>query len=575
MIYAVIVGGSILVALCLIGLVFSRLYTRASPEKSFVRSGFGGRKVVMTSGALVIPILHETIAVNMKTMRLEIERRDKESLITKDKLRVDTQVAFFTRVRPTTDAIAMAAQTLGMRTQDSALIKELVEPKFANALRDVAAKMTMSELQHNRGDFVQQVLESVASDLEKNGLELESVSLTSLDQTSKEHFNENNIFDSEGLTEITKQTEQRRKERNDIEQETAVAIRNRNYEAEREQLRISQEEEEARLSQQREVEYLKADQEAAIAQRQAEQTRNAEEARIASNREVENARISAEKEVETQRITKDRAIKEADIDRARQIEIAEQTKQIAVSVKSQEESDAAALADKKRAEAVKAAEEVTTVRETAQANRAKEVAVIRAKQEAEEDAVAIAVAAEADKRAAIDKAEGQITLAEAQRRADELYAEGAAAKYQADAEGDRLLNEAANLLGSDQISMRVRLAMIEALPAILREQLKPIEKVGSIKVLSMPQGAGFSQPGGAVQGGSGSGDVTQNLLNSMLEYRMKSPVVDSILKELDLTGDATLSDSLSQVLSAPKSKAFHSSRAADDKSEDLAPDQLA
>ena len=56
---------------------------------------------------------------------------------------------------------------------------------------------------------------------------------------------------------------------------------------------------------------------------------------------------------------------------------------------------------------------------------------------------------------------------------------------------------------------------------------------------------------------------------------MKSPVVDSILKELDLTGDAALSDSLSQVLSAPKSKALQSSRVADDKPEAEAADEPA
>ena len=43
--------------------------------------------------------------------------------------------------------------------------------------------------------------------IRKNGLELESVSLTSLDQTSKEFFNPNNAFDAEGLTAVCVQHE--------------------------------------------------------------------------------------------------------------------------------------------------------------------------------------------------------------------------------------------------------------------------------------------------------------------------------------------------------------------------------
>lgn len=65
---------------------------------SFVRTGLGGQKVVMSGGAIVMPIFHEIIPINMNTLKLEVSRSTIDSLITKDRMRVDVVVAFFVRV---------------------------------------------------------------------------------------------------------------------------------------------------------------------------------------------------------------------------------------------------------------------------------------------------------------------------------------------------------------------------------------------------------------------------------------------------------------------------------------------
>jgi hypothetical protein len=48
-----------------------------------------------------------------------------------------------------------------------------------------------------------------------------------------EFFNPSNAFDAEGLTRLTEQIEHRKKQRNDVEQDTLIAIRNKNLEAEK------------------------------------------------------------------------------------------------------------------------------------------------------------------------------------------------------------------------------------------------------------------------------------------------------------------------------------------------------
>lgn len=77
-------AGIIVVGLLIMGLIFARLYKRASKEISFVRTGFGGQKVIMNGGALVFPVLHEVIPVNMNTLRLAVHRANEQALITRE-----------------------------------------------------------------------------------------------------------------------------------------------------------------------------------------------------------------------------------------------------------------------------------------------------------------------------------------------------------------------------------------------------------------------------------------------------------------------------------------------------------
>ncbi len=124
-----IIAGIIFVGLVTFGLIIARLYRRSSKEISFVRTGWGGEKVILGGGALVLPVLHEIIPVNMNTLRLEVRRADDQALITRDRMRVDVMAEFYVRVKPTADSIATAAQTLGQKTMSPNELKNLVEGK--------------------------------------------------------------------------------------------------------------------------------------------------------------------------------------------------------------------------------------------------------------------------------------------------------------------------------------------------------------------------------------------------------------------------------------------------------------
>ena len=556
-----IIVALIFVLFAAIAFVITRLYRRASKEVSFVRTGFRGQRVVMNGGAIVLPVLHETIPVNMNTLRLEVARANDAALITHDRMRVDVTAEFYVRVKPTQEAIANAAQTLGMKTMNPIELKSLVEGKFVDALRAVAAEMAMEELHEKRVDFVQKVQQVVSEDLLKNGLELESVSLTGLDQTSFEHFNPQNAFDAEGMTKLTEAIESRRKKRNDIEQDMAVAIQLKNLEAEREKLEIRKEEEYARLAQEREVEVRRASQTSEIASERAMKEREAKEAEITAKQQVDLAAINAQREVDEKRIVMERQIRETEIEKARTVETAEierqktvelteQDRAIAIAEKSRAQSEAQAEADRARAEAVREEEQVVTVRETSRAERAREIELVAARQEAGKQAIEVTVAAEAEKQAAEDKAIAVRTLAEAnadkvriaaegEARAEMLSADAAAKRYDVDAVGKRAVNEAANVLSEDQIAMQIKMALMRHLPAIIRESVKPMEAIDGIRIMQVEglNAGGASGGGNTVEGaGAGGGSLADQMVNSALRYRAQSPLVDSLLEEIGLEG---------------------------------------
>ena len=58
-------------------------------------------------------------------------------------------------------------------------------------------------------------------------------------------------------------------------------------------------------------------------------------------------------------------------------------------------------------------------------------------------------------------------------------------QYQVDAEGTRAVNEANNVLSSEQVEMQIRLAMLKYLPEIIRESVKPMENIDDIKILQV------------------------------------------------------------------------------------------
>lgn len=335
--------GGLIVAAIVIAIVvklLAWLYMRATGDVAFVRTGAGGAKVVRDGGALVIPVVHRTTPVNLATLRVEVKCTDRGSVQTRDSMRMDVHAAFYLHVGRDPEDILRAATTLGERTNSAEAIANLLEGKFVDAIRAESAEMEMHTLHQKRGDFVRKVAERVQGDLAHNGLELESVSLLNLDQAAKENFNPQNAFDAEGLTRLSKDIEDRRRIRNEIERDTEVALQRKALEVEGQQLQIEKakleivrEQEFARLAQQQEIALQRARQSAQVKREESQRLLEGEQASIEAQREIQNAdtmarqlveveKVKAEHALSLARVEADRALRLAGIAQTREIELA-------------------------------------------------------------------------------------------------------------------------------------------------------------------------------------------------------------------------------------------------------------
>ena len=492
----------IVVFLLILGAAFVAFYTRATKEKTFVRTGFGGEKVFINNGGFVFPVLHEEIDVNMKTLKIVISRSNDQSLRTRDRIRININSEFFLRVEPTAESISKAAQTLGTKTLDPEELKEQVEGRCDDALRRAAVLMDMEELNDNRSEFGRNVEEGVKIDLEKMGLMLESVALTQLNQTDLEFFNAENAFDVQGRTYVLQKIAENEKKQNEVQNAKIVAIKQGDLEAHNKQLDL--EKQEAFADQQQQM---------MIA-----------EGKLKTDRQIEQARIVTE------------------------VELEEARREQAVALAAAQKSSAEAWieTDKVKAQAAKKEEEIVTARDTAQAERNRRIEVISAEKEAQRQKILATASADADVREA-----------EAQRVRWEVEAEG---KTAVNAAANTLSTEQVAMQVKTSIVHQLPDIIRQSVKPMKNiEGIKIMQVDGFSNVIGRGGAAGGNNGSGGANGSGGNnggGSLADQVVDSALRYRAQAPMVESLLNEVGLNGGSIkdLTKSLQREMKPGKNK---------------------
>jgi uncharacterized membrane protein YqiK len=212
---------------------------------------------------------------------------------------------------------------------------------------------------------------------------------------------------------------------------------------------------------------------------------------------VERARIASDRGIDEARIGRERDLRRLEVERERVVETALMEKAIALYQKSLEHSAAQAEAENAKARATEAEERVVTVRDTEVARRRRSIEVLLAEKAAEETRIA----AEAERvRAAVE------------------------------AEAQRLLNEAENVLSEPARYSLFRRKLLDRIEGIVRESVKPMEKIEGIRILQV-DGLNGGHPNG-----NGGRSATDEVIDSALRYRVQAPLIDSLLSDIGVEG---------------------------------------
>ncbi|MEL6999904.1 MAG: flotillin domain-containing protein, partial [Pseudomonadota bacterium] len=409
----------------------------------------------------------------------------------------------------TDDGVATAAQALAGKTFRASELADTLEGKLVDAVLSVAAAYTMDTLQDERGKYTAEVAKELKDDLAQNGLVLESVSLTRLDQTPFQALDENNAFNALGMRRLAEIIATNKKERAEIEADAEVSVRQSELEAIKRKLVISQEEEEAVIAQQREIETSRAKSQADIAEEQA-----------TSEKRREAARIERERETRLSEIEKDRALRKQQLDAELATESARSENVVKLAAKRIEQAVAEAEAQRARTQEVEAEVQVETARQTAEAERAKELSLIRAREQAEVDDTRVA-----------SEAGTIVSMAEAQAKATLEEADAAKSELLARAEGMAALISAENAQSSELMKLKLDQDRLRTLPGVVERLMKPTEKIETIRINQI-SGLGHGSGGGSTDGADKS--AINQAVDGVLNMALQLPAVKKLGEEVGL-----------------------------------------
>jgi flotillin len=469
-----------------VAFVFTRLYQKTKASEAFVRTGQGGAKVIQDGGAVIIPFIHELTRVSLRTIKLEVQRAGVDALITHDKLRADVRAEFFVRVNPQEDAVLQAARSLGEAMDNPEQVKLLVEDKLVSALRTAAATKSLEALNSERDSFLEDVTKLLQDDLKNNGLVLETVTISSLDQTDPKFLKTNNIFDAQGARKIAEITESSLTERNRLVRDGEERRKQQDVENKKRILALDQQEKEAMALQNAEVQRIQAQADRDAQMKVIEMERETHLAAIEKTKALEVAETARQQALALAEAEKAQAVQLANEATSREVAIAREKREQATLVTQQEKEAAVAAAQaeraekerllaQKEAEVEKAQQEVETIKVTAEAERAKAKSIVEAQAEAERDYLRRSKQADAESYQIEAAARARKAAADAEAEAVRKGAEAAA-----EAEKQRAAGDMAKAMVPIEVKKAEVAVERERVETVIKPELEAREKHGKV-----------------------------------------------------------------------------------------------
>jgi uncharacterized membrane protein YqiK len=514
----------------------ARFLKRPSPSEAIIRIGRATTDVFIGRATWIVPVLHRAATMSLSTIGLTIRRAGHEALVTKDYISTNLSAEFYIRVEPAEDDVKKAARTIGIDEGHASAeairqkSQELLEPKLVGALRAVAAQSDFLALHMNREHFAQEVSKALREDLGRNGFTLESVTITELAQTPLAEMRADDIFGASGRETVTNTV---------VEKNIAVK-------------RKVQEEAERTAEIAREQEINVATQNRIMREGKAKEEEAAVKAEIAQQEAIEARDLQRQAAIAVEKTRKEKTEQAAEVEKQRTIEAARVDKEITLTLKAKESAEADAKRAAAQALKAQAEQQVVTVGQVAEAEREKQVAIVAAQKAAEQERIraeveaykkkveaevtaqAVKIRAQADADAAEKQAQSITRLAEANREAG---------LKEAEVQRERLA--AANSKSRELLLQETALRFLEVAPAVVRELVKPAERIGEIKVLQLGGSANGTAPGQTQQ--PFLGGALGPMMQTILQTSVMMPAIKELLRTVDLNA---LTGAVSQAVQA-------------------------
>jgi len=427
----VIVIGLVIAAVLIVGLIAS-MFRKVGPNQALIVYGFGGTRVVIGNGKVVIPMLQQARELSLELMSFDVAPT--QSLYTSQGVAVNVEAVSQIKVKSDEISIKTAAeQFLNKPPQErEALIRLVME----GHLRGIVGQLTVEQIVKEPEMVADRMRSNVAEDMSKMGLEVISF-------TIREVRDENEYILNMGRPDVAS-----------IRRAADIAT----AEAERDTaIRRAQAMQAARIAE------AVAEQEKVIAET-ASQTRQAE-----AHRDLEVKRAEYDASVKAQQAAADKAY------------------EIQANVQQQR-----VIQEQVKIEQVKKQGEVA-VQEAEILRREKELiaTVLRA---AEIEKQRIETLAEAERQRQVLQATGQAeaTRLQGQAQADVIRLQGGAEAEIIAAKGKAEANAMQVRAGAFQEYNQAAVIdkLLSGLPEVVRAMSEPLTKVDKITVVSTGEGNG-------------------------------------------------------------------------------------
>ncbi len=475
------------------------------------------------TGTFVWPVINQFEYMDITRKKISVirsgskdqEGEEYEGLHCRDNIRADLKVDFYIGVNHEEEDIVRVAKLFtATEASNPERLREHFQPKFSEALKTAVKQFEFEELLTNRRDFRDAVVQVIGSEMD--GFKIYDVVIDKIDQTALDAHNPNNILDVEGIRKISAITAQKNTETNAIRQDERTTIKKKDVEAEANRLQLDKQEQESIARTNREIEIIKAQEQALAAEKQEEYQRVTQLAKLETEEKVEKKRESVQMEVEMTRIANQRqvAIQEEELVRATETEkvrtaseVAEKEMQKETTVEEARKSVAEMRSQRVEIERKIAREEEETenLRVNEKVNRQKRVTMVEAEAAAEAAQLELLVAARAEKDAAKEKAERLLIENEAELKVKTREAENHLAVRTREAEAEQVAvakqAEARFIAQEREAAAKERMAQAEkeyisatglAQVAVDREQALVIRETGEAEAYVL-QSAGEAE----------------------------------------------------------------------------------